>query len=206
MKIRRKTTGREEPAGGEIHSGKRQNREMAVVTYIVMVLFFVMAGYLVYFILHDSDDVVNNSYNKRQELLAKRVKKGSILSDNGTVLAKTVTDKKGNERRDYPYDSLFAHVVGRSSHGKTGLEASEGYTMLTTGINPLLGMWNELQGKKNPGNNVVTTLDVKLSKTASEALGSHRGAVVVLEPETGKILSMVSKPSYDPNNLTESRW
>ena len=206
MKIRRKTTDRKEPAGEEIHSGKRQNREMAVVTYIVMVLFFVMAGYLVYFILHDSDDVVNNSYNKRQELLAKRVKKGSILSDNGTVLAKTVTDKKGNERRDYPYDSLFAHVVGRSSHGKTGLEASEGYTMLTTGINPLLGMWNELQGKKNPGNNVVTTLDVKLSKTASDALGSHRGAVVVLEPETGKILSMVNKPSYDPNDLTESRW
>lgn len=206
MKIRKQTSKKQDLASEEANSGKRQNREMAVVTYIVMVLFLVMAGYLVYFMLHDSDTILNNSYNKRQDLLAKRVTKGSILSADGKVLAETVTDKKGNESRNYPYGSLFAHVVGRTSHGKTGLESSEGYTMLTSGINPLYGMINELRGRKNPGNNVVTTLNVRLSKVASDALGSHRGAVVVMEPETGKILSMVSKPSYDPNNLTDSRW
>lgn len=99
---------------------KRQNREMAVVTYLVMAIFFILAGYMVYFIIHDSDQVLNNSANKRQELLAKRVTKGKILSDKGKVLAKTVTDSSGNETRKYPYGSLFAHVVGRSSHGKTG--------------------------------------------------------------------------------------
>ena len=206
MRTRSKVPGKTELANDEINSGKRQNREMAVVTYIVMVLFLVMAGYLVYFVVHDSDTVLNNSYNKRQDLLAKRVTKGSILSADGEVLAETVTDKKGNESRNYPYGSLFAHVVGRTSHGKTGLESSEGYTMLTTGVNPLYGMINELRGKKNPGNNVVTTLDVKISKAASDALGSRRGAVVVMDPETGKLVSMVSKPSYDPNNLTDSRW
>lgn len=190
----------------ERNNHKRQNREMAVVTYIVMILFLVMAGYIVYFVVHDSDTVLNNSYNKRQDLLAKRVTKGSILSDNGKVLAKTVVDEEGVETRKYPYDGLFAHVVGRISHGKTGLEATEGYTMLTTGINPLAGMVNELKGKKNPGNNVVTTLNVRLSQVASDALGEHRGAVVVMEPETGKIVSMVSKPTYNPNYLTDRRW
>ncbi len=185
---------------------KRQNREMAVVTYLVMALFFIMAGYIVYFVIHDSDKILNNSHNNRQELLAKRVTRGKILSENGRVLAETVSDKKGNESRRYPYDGLFAHVVGRLSHGKTGLEASEGYTMLTSGINPLMGAVNELKGEKNPGNNVVTTLNVSLSKAASDALGSKRGAVVVIEPETGKILSMVSKPTYNPNNLTDERW
>ena len=185
---------------------KRQNREMAVVTYLVMAIFFILAGYMVYFIIHDSDQVLNNSANKRQELLAKRVTKGKILSDKGNVLAKTVTDSSGNETRKYPYGSLFAHVVGRSSHGKTGLEASESYTMLTSGLNPFLSTINELKGKKNPGNNVVTTLNVELSKAASNALGSKRGAVVVMDPETGKILAMVSKPSYDPNQLTDARW
>ena len=66
---------------------KRQNREMAVVTYLVMTIFFILAGYMVYFIIHDSDQVLNNSANKRQELLAKRVTKGKILSDKGKVLA-----------------------------------------------------------------------------------------------------------------------
>ena len=64
---------------------KRQNREMAVVTYLVMAIFFILAGYMVYFIIHDSDQVLNNSANKRQELLAKRVTKGKILSDKGST-------------------------------------------------------------------------------------------------------------------------
>ena len=203
-----RSRGNEKPEleNEERNQSKRQNREMAVVTYLVMLLFLIMAGYLVYFVLHDSDAVLNNSFNRRQDLLAKRVTKGSILSAERKVLAETVTDKKGEESRNYPYGSLFAHVVGRVSHGKTGLESSEGYTMLTTGINPLYGMINELRGKKNPGNNVVTTLNVRVSKAASDALGSRRGAVVVIDPETGKILSMVSKPSYEPNHLTDSEW
>lgn len=190
----------------EKNNNRRQNREMAVVTYIIMALFLVMAGYIIYFVVHDSDTLLNNSYNKRQDLLAKRVIKGSVLSDNGKVLARTVTDDDGDEIREYPYNGLFSHVVGRVEQGKTGLEASESYTMLTSNINPIVGMFNELQGKKNPGNNVVTTLNVKLSQVASDALGSHRGAVVVMDPETGKIVSMVSKPTYNPNNLTDSRW
>lgn len=179
---------------------------MAIVTYLFLALFLVMAGYIVYFVMNDSDKVLNNPNNKRQELLAKRVTKGSILSDKGKELAYTKTDNKGNETRVYPYGGLFAHVVGRTSHGRTGIESAEGYTMLTSGINPLMSMFNEIQGEKNPGNNVVTTLNVRLSQTASEALGSKKGAVVVLDPETGKILAMVSKPTYNPNNLTDTAW
>lgn len=179
---------------------------MAVVTYLFMVLFLIMAGYLLYFVVHDSDRVLNNPANKRQELLAKRVKRGSIVSDTGRVLAETKTLKNGNEVRVYPYGELFAHVVGRVSHGKTGLESTESYSMLTSGINPLSGMLNGLQGKKNPGNNVVTTLNVPLSQAASDALGNQKGAVVVIDPETGKILAMVSKPGYNPGELTDAAW
>lgn len=181
------------------------NVEMATVTYIFMFLFVFMAGYVIWFLMGDTDKILNNTKNRRQDLLAERVTKGSILSDKGKVLAKTAVTESGNEKRVYPYDGLFAHVVGRATHGKTGLEASESYTMLTTGINPVTGLFNELKGEKNPGNNVVTTLNVKLSQTASDALGSHKGAVVVMEPSTGKILAMVSKPTYNPNQL-ESTW
>ncbi len=184
---------------------KRMNREMATVTYLFMLLFVFMAGYVIWFLSGDTDQILNNPQNRRQELLAERVEKGRVLSSNGKVLAKTTTDAEGNEHRTYPYDGLFAHVVGRTAHGKTGLEASESYTMLTTGINPISGIINELKGKKNPGNDVVTTLNVKLSKIASNALGNRKGAVVVMEPGTGKILTMVSKPTYNPNHV-DANW
>lgn len=184
---------------------KRMNREMAMVTYIFMFLFVFMAGYVIWFLSGDTDQILNNTQNRRQSLLAERVQKGKILSADGKVLAKTDTDKKGEDCRVYPYDGLFSHVVGRTEHGKTGLEATESYTMLTTGIHPLTGILNELKGKKNPGNDVVTTLNVSLTQVASRALGSHKGAVVVMDPGTGKILAMVSKPTYNPNKVNE-RW
>lgn len=196
----------ERRAKGEGKYGNRINREMALVTYLFLILFLVMAGFMVYFVVHDSEEVLNNPNNKRQELLAKRVKRGSILSSDGKELARTKTDKKGNETREYPYGGLFAHVVGRVSHGGTGLESTEGYRMLTSGINPLYGMFNEIRGVKNPGNRVVTTLNLKLSRAAGDALGYRKGAVVAIDPETGKVLAMVSKPTYDPNDLTDARW
>ena len=184
-KRQKKNLPNENPEDKKKH--KRMNREMATVTYLVMALFVFMAGYVIWFLSGDTDRILNNSYNKRQDLMAERVTKGSILSDSGAVLAKTQKTGSGNEVRVYPYEGLFAHVVGRATHGKTGLEASESYTMLTSGINQMTALINELRGKKNPGNDVVTTLNLKMSQTASEALGSHRGAVVVMEPDAGKI-------------------
>ena len=64
---------------------------------------------------------------------------------------------------------------------------------------------NELSDVKNLGDQVVTTLDVGLQQAASDALGDRKGAVVVMEPDTGKILAMVSKPGFDPNQLS-SQW
>ena len=55
--------------------------------------------------------------------------------------------------------------------------------------------------EKKVGNGVITTLDPTLQKIAYDALGDNRGAVVALDPKTGEVLAMVSKPTYDPNNL-----
>ena len=53
------------------------------------------------------------------------------------------------------------------------------------------------------GDGVITTLDTNLQQVASDALGNNKGAVVALNPKTGEILAMVSKPTFDPNNLEE---
>ncbi|ROR29423.1 cell division protein FtsI/penicillin-binding protein 2 [Mobilisporobacter senegalensis] len=183
---------------------KNPNREIVMITYIFVGLFVLLTTYFAYFLFADSDEVINNSYNKRQDLLAERVIRGEIQGSNGETLAKTVEDKKGNTSRVYPYDEMFAHIVGRFEKGKTGIESSENFNLLTSHNNPIMMVYNEISGVKNPGDNIITTLDVKLQEVAYNALGSQKGAVVVLEPSTGKILAMVSKPDYDPNEVSRN--
>ncbi len=71
-------------------------------------------------------------------------------------------------------------------------------------MNPFLQIANTFKGNKNPGDNVVTTLNAALQETAYHALGNYKGAVVALEPSTGKVLAMVSKPDYNPNTVTDN--
>lgn len=178
-------------------------REIFIVFYIFIGLFVCAAVYFTSYIMFESKTVVNSTYNKRTEVLAKRVIRGSILAKDGEVLAKTETLEDGTEQRVYPYDNLFSHVIGRMKKGATGVEASENITLLTSNTNSFEKILNDLVGQKSFGDNVVTTLDVNLQKVAYDALGNYRGAVVVMEPSTGRILAMVSKPDYNPNTLIE---
>ncbi|WP_124066806.1 penicillin-binding transpeptidase domain-containing protein [Clostridium sp. E02] len=186
-------------------SKSKANRHILILTYLMVVLFLGLGGYFSYFLFVDSNRVINNSYNSRLDRFADRVIRGEIVSNDGNVLAQTQVNEEGKEIRVYPYDSLFAHVVGYSANGKTGLESLANFYLLSSHVNGIVQIINELSGKKNPGDRVVTTLDLDLQKTAYDALGNRKGAVIVMEPDTGKILAMVSKPDYNPNTLL-SDW
>ncbi len=179
----------------------KANRHILQITYAVVAVFAGLILYFGYFLQVKSENVINNSYNARLDSFSDRVLRGEIQSRDGRVLAVTSIDGEGNEIRQYPYDSLFAHVVGYSSKGKTGLEALANFYLLTSHVNLVEQVVNELSSVKNQGDNVITTLDVDLQKMAYDALGSRKGAVIVMEPDTGKVLAMVSKPDYSPNTL-----
>lgn len=181
--------------------GSGADKNMLLVTYLLVAVFVSMVGYLGYFLQVESRQVINNSYNGRLDRFADRIVRGQILSRDGRVLAETRTGEDGQETRVYPYGSLFAHVVGYSSHGKTGIEALANFYLLSSHVNLAEKVIRELSGVKNAGDRVVTTLDVDLQQAAWDALGERRGAVVVLEPDTGKVLAMVSRPAFDPNTL-----
>lgn len=181
---------------------RRGNSQILILTYTVAAVFLCMAGYLTYFMVAKSQKVINNPYNKRQEVLAKKIQKGKVLSADGKVLAETETDSDGRDTRNYPYGKVFCHVVGRDSNSMTGIEREYCYPLLTSHMNPLEQLVNTFRGEKSPGDQVVTTLDAQLQQVAYDALGDYKGAVIAMEPSTGKILSMVSKPAYDPNTVT----
>ena len=91
--------------------------------YFFVTLFLVMMGYLVYFNVVRSKEIINSPYNVRMDSLSDRVVRGSILDKNGEVLAETVVAEDGTETRNYPYGDVYAHVVGYDSKGKSGLES-----------------------------------------------------------------------------------
>ena len=184
---------------------EQTNKEIMLVTYIFIGLFVLVIAYITKFMISDSSEVINNAYNGRQDLLSEQIIRGNIISSDDKILAHTVTEKNGTEKRVYPYGSMFTHIVGRFSKGRTGLEASENFHLLTSNNNAISKILRELSGEKNIGDNIITTLDSKLQKAAYDALGNYKGAVVVTEPSSGKILAMVSKPDYDPNNI-DSLW
>lgn len=179
----------------------KANRHILVITYGMAAVFAAMIFYFGYFLQVKSESVINNSYNARLDHFSDRVVRGEILGNGGEVLARTRIGEDDSEVREYPYGSLFAHAVGYSTKGKTGLEALGNFYLLSSHVNLLEQAVNELSSVKNPGDHIVTTLDVGLQKAAYDALGDRNGAVVVMETGTGRILAMVSKPDYDPNML-----
>ncbi len=185
--------------------GLDEKKELYRIMYLFAGIFLLMCGYLLYFLIFESRAVINNPYNLRQENLGKKIVRGSILSEDGEILAETLVTEDGTESRYYPYQDLFAHVVGYSQNGRTGIEGNYNFELLTSDIPIYEKIYREFADLKKPGNQVVTTLSLKLQQTAYEAMGDRRGAVVVLEPSTGKLLAMVSKPSFDPNEIVE-KW
>ena len=166
-----------------------------------------MMAYIIYFAAFRADSFVNSPYNKRQDLFAETVVRGDIVDRNGNVLAETLVADDGTETRNYPYGSVFAHVIGYSDTelGKTGLESVENFELLTSNAFFVEKIQNEFNGEKNMGDTVVTTLDADLQQAAYDALGDNKGAVIVMEADTGKILAMVSKPTFDPNEI-RTEW
>lgn len=162
-----------------------------------------MLAYFVYFQAVEKEEYISSPYNGLQDLYAARVVRGDILSADGEVLATTDVSTDGEETRNYPYGSLFSHVVGYGVNGKAGLEKQENYTLLSSHQFVADQILSEIQGEKTDGDNVYTTLDVNLQQAAYDALGDYDGAVIVMEPATGKILAMVSKPDFNPNSIVE---
>ena len=179
------------------------NREYNVITYIFLAIFVGMILYFTYFLSFESEEFINNEYNGLQAVLEDDVVKGEILTSDGYVIAETVVSSDGEEERYYPHGTMFAHATGYSSNVRTGLEKKLNFTLLRSHSFFVEQIMHDFTNEKDYGDNVITTLRYDLQEAAYKALGSYDGAVIVMEPSTGKILAMVSKPTYNPNSIEE---
>lgn len=182
---------------------RRSIHKAALFSIALLVL---LLSYVVYIQVIESNTLAFHPLNRRTAEASRKVERGQITDIHGKVLALSKLSQQ-EYQREYPYDAVFSHVVGYDSpkYGKTGIEGIyDGY--LSGQINPekRLGAISQLFAN-GAGNTVVLTVDAQLQQAAYQALGNHRGAIVVMSPKTGAILAMVSRPSFDPNTL-DTTW
>lgn len=198
---KRKNNSKENPLKTiQENNRKASLKALMHMKYVYLTLFALLIIHLLYFIVFSSGNLVINSYNPRLAILEENIIRGKILDRNGEVLAETV-EYDGEEHRVYPYENAFSHIVGYSHQGKTGIEALADIDLLQSNMSIYDQVIFELKKEKRLGDNVVTTLDKDLQLKAYELMGNQRGAIVAMEPSTGKILCMVSKPDFNPNEI-----
>ena len=172
----------------------------------ISLVFAVLCVYMVTFSRNNKIEMFDNSYNSYSYRLAKEYLRGSIISADGEVLAYSTGDDAASQTRVYPYQNMFAHAVGYSTHGRMGVESLANYYLLNchTGIGDIT---RSEAGDEGPltADSCITTLDTGLQQVAYDSLGVYKGAVVITAVRTGHILAMVSKPDFDPNNI-EAMW
>lgn len=184
---------------------KIRNKSYVRMAYLFSAMFLSLVGYLVYFNVVLLDGINRNPNNTKGDAQEAYVIRGTIYSSDGEVLAGTNVAEDGTETRVYPWSNIFAHVVGYTVNGKSGLEAIYNNDLMTSNSSIQDQVGSEKNNEKLRGDSLVLTLDSRLQQAAYNALGMYKGAVVVMEPSTGKILAMVSKPDFDPNDMA-SQW
>lgn len=158
--------------------------------------------HLVYIQIFQAEELAANPMNRRGNA-AMDVTRGAILDAYGHELAYS----KAPGDRHYPYGAIMAPVTGYlgESIGSAGLESTlgdelSGQSRQLKHLGPISQLF--AAGK---GNDVKLTIDAEVQQLAYEALGNHKGAVVVMDAQTGALLVMVSKPAVDPSYI-EADW
>ena len=146
-----------------------------------------------------ADGLQDRPGNEQTAQAERLVDRGRIISADGKVLAASRAVRvKGQKvfERLYPQGDLAAQTIGYTSEGaKTGLEETYNrYLSGSFGSEPLL---QRLNLSEKEGANVEVGLDTRVQTVAQQGLASGRGAVVALEPRTGRVIAMASAPTFD---------
>ena len=171
---------------------------------VVALLFASLLISTTYIQVVDAASLKNKPTNVRT-LLKEYARQRGPITVGGEAIAESVpSNDQYKYQRTYPGGKIYAPVTGYYStvNGPHGIEATEDGLLSGTADQLFYRRISDLlTGKEPAGAQVELTINPKAQQAAWDALGDQRGAVVALDPKTGAVLAMVSKPSYDPDEL-----
>jgi len=180
------------------------NRELKRVSVLALAMFLTLlvASTIIQFV--SADSLAADPRNSRTLYESYSVERGPILVKGDPIAYSEPSKDFYRFQRVYSNGPLYAPVTGYIPvNGEaTGLERSLNDYLSGQSSSQFFDQLNRLISGQDPmGASVEVAIDPVAQQAAWDALGDYTGAVILTEPSTGRILAMVTKPTYDPNAL-----
>ncbi len=182
---------------------QKLDRNIKLIFTVFCALFISLILYLTYFITVERERLIKSSYNRRLWEQEAKVMRGAIYDSKGRPLAESGLED-GSKKRIYSGGKAIGPLIGYSDRilGRAGIENVFNSELL--GISekdPVTLLRQKILGVNERGSDLYLTLDLDLQKAAYDMFWGRKGALVALEPQTGRFLALVSSPGYDPSNV-----
>jgi peptidoglycan glycosyltransferase len=184
------------------------NKPISRLFLVALLMFGALLASTSWWTVLRADALNHDTANHRGVLRALKIRRGTIRTADGRVVARSTRDREGVYHRSYPTGALFGHPVGYSyaGIGQTELERARN-DELVGNKNAITTTVDQLLGREKIGDDITVTLDAKAQQIALDAINrlGKSGAAVALDPRTGAVKVMASTPSYDPNVIKDSK-
>ena len=186
------------------------NAPISKLFALVLLLFATVVGFTSYWSVIDAENLERNPENRRLLLEEAQIERGTITTVDGELIAESIpvgsTEGEKFYERRYPLGDLFGHPVGYYflDRGRSGVELQED-AVLAGRKAEFLTLLEELEGQVQEGDDITVSLDAEAQRVAFESLAGRNGAVVAIEPSTGRIRVAASNPPFDPNEIKDSQ-
>ncbi len=181
------------------------NRAIRRVSVACLILFLALLVNVNIIQIGDAKNLRNNVHNSRVLLRTYSRPRGQIVVHGSAIAVSKPTDDRLKYLRTYPLGPEYAPITGYYSllEASTGIERAEDPVLSGEDDRLIVRRLQDLlTGRSIRGGSVILTIDPAAQDAAFQGLKGQTGAVVALDPRTGKILALATSPSYDPNRLT----
>ena len=180
-------------------------KELRRLSILMLVMFLALFGSISWIQVVQAESLSANPANKRALFDSYEIQRGAIVAGGEAIATSVASKDLYSWQRVYADADMWAPVTGYINpvlNSATGIEQAMNQQLSGLGGSQFLSRIERiLTGKPPRGSNVVLSLEPDIQKVAYDALGDLQGAVIAIEPKTGRILAMVTSPSYDTNLL-----
>ena len=180
-------------------------KELRRLSIVMLAMFFALFGMTGWIQVVQADDLSEHPRNMRALYDSYEVQRGSIIAGDAVIAASVPSGDLYSWQRQSTDAAMWAPVTGYINPvlgSASGIELAMNSVLSGTDQSQFLARLNRIvSGQPPQGSNILLTLDPEIQRVAYEQLEGLEGAVIAIEPRTGRILAMATSPSFDTNLL-----